>query len=79
MKNIVTKLLGSSPRTSIIGILIAVGVSITPFLSPENQKIETMILAVLGAIYARVSKDSNGVTAEEGKEVQEMVTAKKSL
>lgn len=68
------KLLGSSPITTVLGYLMAAIAAAMPFVNPEYQKIGTIALAVLGALYARASKDSNGITAKESKIVAKVAT-----
>lgn len=66
-------ILGSSPRTTIIGYIVAVAVAIQPFFEKDGFNIQTdwmnVLFAVLAALNGRISKDSNGITRQEAKQI----------
>lgn len=73
MKNIITTLFGSSPRTTIMGYLTALGTALYPLLTKEGFDIKTdwrnLAAAAAIAIWGRLQKDSNGITAKEAQAV----------
>ncbi len=77
MKNILNKFLGSSPRTSIMGFLTAIVIVVAPIIQDGNFDIrkdwKNLLAAVASVIWGRMQKDSNGITATEGKELHETV------
>ncbi len=83
MNNIVNKLLGSSPRTTIMGFLTAIIFVVAPIIQDGNFDIhkdwKNLLAAVASAIWGRLQKDSNGITATEGKELHETVAEIKPI
>lgn len=73
-----SKILGSSPRTTILGIIAAVIGAVLPFLPEEYQKIGGVILAVIAGIYGRLSKDSNGISRKETPVLKQVIEEKQS-
>lgn len=77
MNNLIRTLFGTSPRTTIMGYIGAIGVALWPIISKETFDIHNdwkfLLAAAFTAIYGRVSKDSNGVTRQEGKALAEKI------
>lgn len=71
------KILGSSPRTTLIGFAEAAVIAAWPiFIAPTFEwKRDGFLLfvAICRAVYGRISKDSNGLTATQSKIVHEDV------
>lgn len=72
-KDLIHQLFGSSPRTTIMGYLTAIGIAVYPLFTDAGFDIKTdwknLLIAIVTAIWGRVSKDSNGITAKEAKAV----------
>lgn len=77
MNSILKTVLGSSPKTTIIGWCEAVLIAVYPIFIDPNftwQKDGIILLvAAIRAVFARISKDSNGITAEQSKQIHEDV------
>lgn len=75
MKELLKTILGSSPKTTLIGFAEAAVIAAYPiFIEPNfTWKKDGIILlvAVCRAIYGRISKDSNGLTAAQSQEVHQ--------
>lgn len=71
-------LLGSSPRTTIIGYLTAIGTVIIPIIQDESFDIhkhwKSLLIAIAIALYSRVTKDSNGIHRNEDVVVAKIAT-----
>lgn len=83
MKNILNKFLGTSPRTTIMGFLTAISIVVAPIIQDGNFDIhndwKNLLAATAAAIWGRLQKDSNGITAIEGKELHETVAEIKPI
>ena len=70
-------LLGSSPKTTIIGFILGAVLACIPIFSKEGFNWKSDWPFVIGAIatflQGRLSKDSNGITAEQSKQVHQDV------
>ncbi|MEJ7829409.1 MAG: hypothetical protein WKF91_14460 [Segetibacter sp.] len=77
MKNIITSIFGSSPRTTIMGYVQAILLGLVPVIQKEEFDIRTdwiwLLLAMGRAIAGRVGKDSDSINRKEGKTVHEVV------
>lgn len=66
-------ILGSSPRTTIIGYVSAILFVIIPMIQAEGFDINTqwknLLTAAVLAVWGRVQKDSNGITRQEAKQI----------
>lgn len=67
------QIFGSSPRTTIMGYLVAIGTVVVPIIQDETFDIhtqwKTLLVAGCVAVWGRLQKDSNGITASEAKAV----------
>lgn len=72
-ESLIHQLFGSSPKTTIMGYLTAIGTALYPLFTAEGFDIKTdwknLVVAAAIVIWGRISKDSNGITAKEAKAV----------
>lgn len=77
MKATIKAIFGTSPLTTILGYLVAAILIIQPLVSTEGFDIKRdwlkLVSAVIFGIWGRAQKDSNGVTAKEGKAAADAV------
>ena len=72
-------LLGSSPLTSVIGIVEGCIIACLPIFTKSGFAIKDDWIFIVGAIVAylrgRNTKDTNGVTAQQGKQILNVIPA----
>jgi len=77
MKQFLNKILGTSPMTTILGYLAAIITIVTPIVQDGAFDIhkdwKNLLVAIGAAIWGRIQKDSNGITAAQSKEIHETV------
>lgn len=82
-KSLLKRIFGSSPKTTIMGYVAAIGTAIYPFLTNEGFDFKTdwknLLIAVALGVWGRIQKDTNGVTAKEGKTVVKTALKENSL
>ncbi len=80
MEKVFNDLFGSSPRTTILGIIEGAFISCIPILLKSdfsmNKDWPYIIAAVIAVIRGRLSKDSNGISAQQGHDMQTVMQPK---
>ncbi len=65
----INKILGSSPRTTLMGYIAAIATAIWPLLQGNELEWKNILIAAGLALWGRIQKDSNGITRHEGQQM----------